>query len=202
MFVKICGCRTADAVEAAVEAGAAAVGFIFVPTVRRYVDPEAARRLTALIPAGVWRVGVFLDQPVDEMVAAAEIAGVDTIQLHGSEPPETLAALRPRFRVVRAWNGQGRLPEADHVLAEPRAGRPGGSGRTWDWKQVRDLPVILSGGLSPETVAAALEAARPLGVDVSSGVEDACGEKSPARIRAFCEAARRWERERLARGLA
>jgi phosphoribosylanthranilate isomerase len=197
MFVKICSCRTADAVRTAVDAGASAVGFIFVPRVRRYVPPRLARGLAALVPEGVWKVGVFLDQPLDEILAAVEVAGVDTVQLHGSEPPEVVAALRPRVRVIKAWGGVGPMPlGADHVLVEPRAGRPGGEGEAWDWSRVRGLPVILAGGLNPENVAAALDAVRPFGVDVSSGVEDPDGRKSPERIRAFCDAVRRWELER------
>lgn len=197
MFVKICSCRTPEAVDAAVAAGASAVGFIFVPSVRRFVDPLSARDLTARVPDGIWRVGVFLDQAPEEIAAVARAAAVDTVQLHGNEPPGVAAALRRQgWRVIQAWNGRGAMPQtADLVLVEPHAGQPGGRGQTWEWSSVRDLPVLLSGGLTPGNVREALEAVRPFGVDVSSGVETD-GAKDPDKIRAFCDAVRRWEDER------
>jgi phosphoribosylanthranilate isomerase len=196
VFVKICGLRTPEAVEAAVAAGADAVGFVFVPGARRRVGVGEARKLAALA-RGLERVGVFHGgQSAEEIRAVAEAVGLDTVQLHGAD--EALAAaLRGRFRVARSWRpGEPWPAAADRVLAE--MGEPG-TGRSWDWGRVRGLPVVIAGGLTPENVAAAMEAARPVGVDVSSGVETA-GEKDPERIRAFCQAVRRWEDERGGEG--
>ena len=194
MFVKICGVRDPAAVEAAVEAGADALGFNLVPGVRRQVTPESARSLGERA-RGRLRVGVFRGQPADEVVALAEAAGVDAVQVYEEE---TARSLRGRFRVLLAWDGVGPPPlaAADLVLCDPGGG---GLGEAWNWSSVRGLPVVLAGGLTPENVVAALAAAHPLGVDVSSGVETA-GSKDPAKIRAFCMKVRGWAADGIAAG--
>jgi phosphoribosylanthranilate isomerase len=191
VFVKICGVRSAEAVEAAARAGANAVGLVFAPGFWRRLPLEEGRELAILAESlGLERVGVFVAQPAYEVEAVAEAVGLDTVQLHASTD-DTARPLRRRWRVARAWQPDEPWPqEADRVLAESAGGK--GSGRRWDWARVRDLPVVLGGGLTPENVLEALEAARPLGVDVSSGVEVG-GRKDPERIRAFCEAVRSWE---------
>jgi phosphoribosylanthranilate isomerase len=186
MFLKICGLRDPGAVDAAVEGGADALGFVLVPGVRRQVTPEQARSLGERA-RGRLRVGVFRGQAPDEVAALAGAAGVDAVEVYEEE---TALALRGRFRVLLAWDGRGRPPlaAADWVLCDPGGG---GLGAAWDWSRVRGLPVVLAGGLTPDNVEAALAAARPLGVDVSSGVETR-GEKDPAKIRAFCAKVRGW----------
>jgi phosphoribosylanthranilate isomerase len=202
VFVKICGCRLPeDAVEAAA-AGATAVGMVLVPGFRRSLAPDEARRLRAAVPRGVWAVGVFLDQALRDVLAAVRELRLDAVQLHGSEPEALAARLRRECRVLRGWKGLGPAPrEADVLLAEPHAGRAGGLGEAWDWSRLAgmalDVPLVLSGGLTAENVAAACAAVRPWGVDVSSGVEVG-GAKDPARMRAFCAAVRRWEAEEAA----
>jgi phosphoribosylanthranilate isomerase len=146
---------------------------------------------------------VFVDADREELARTAEVAGLDLLQLHGDEPPASFDGL-PR----RAWKalrvGPGFAPaEADRyagraagLLLDARGeGAPGGTGRAFDWSLARGVRercsfLLLAGGLTPETVAEAVRAVRPHGVDVSSGVESAPGRKDPARVRAFVEAAR------------
>lgn len=198
MFVKVCGItRDADA-QVAVECGASAIGFIFWPGSRRYVAPEVARSIVRSLPPFVTPVGVFVNEPADRVNAVAELAGLGAVQLHGDEQPEVLDAIR--FPVLKAT---GRV---DEVLS---AGWParvtllvdaddresyGGTGRKADWaaaaRAAATRRTILAGGLRPENVVEAVQAVRPFGVDVSSGVEDAPGIKNPERIRALFEALR------------
>lgn len=200
MFIKICGCRRPEDVAAAAAAGASAVGMVLAPGHRRTLEVEEAVRLRRGVPAGVLAVGIFLDQPLEEVRQAARVIGLDAVQLHGREGEDYRTALRRDFRLIAAWSLEPPAPAAaDWILAEPHAGRSGGAGRAWDWGRARGLglpvPVLLAGGLTPANVAAALDAALPDGVDVSSGVEVA-GRKDPSRISLFCEAVRRWEEGR------
>jgi len=197
VFIKICGCRRPEDVSAAARAGAAAVGMILAPGHRRTLEVAEAERLRRAVPTGILTVGVFLDQPLEEVRNAARAAGCDAVQLHGHEDAEFCTALRADFPLIKAWNLEDPAPRAaDWILVEPHAGRSGGSGSAWEWGRSRGLalaaPMLLGGGLTPANVAAACEAALPFGVDVSSGVE-VDGRKDPSRISLFCEAVRRWE---------
>lgn len=195
MFVKVCGLRTPEAVDAAVEAGADAVGFVFAPGSVRLIDPAAASVLLARVPERVETVGVFRGQPIDEVLRLARASGVGTIQLHGDEPDDHFArAAAAGFRTIRAISA-ARFTESGHAGQERLlidATVPG-SGATFD---PADLPVppsvdwLLAGGLRPDNVAALIDAFGPSGVDVSSGVESAPGVKDPALIRAFIAATR------------
>ncbi len=200
MFIKICGCRRAEDVAAAAAAGASAIGMILAPGHRRTLGLDEAARLRRAVPAGVLAVGVFLDQPLEEVRIAVRAVGCDAVQLHGREPEDYREALRADFPLIAAWNLEDPAPlAADWVLVEPHAGRSGGAGRQWDWGRAHGLhlaaPMLLGGGLTPANVAAACDAALPFGVDVSSGVEVG-GRKDPSRISLFCEAVRRWEEGR------
>lgn len=197
MFIKICGCRRPQDVEASAAAGASAVGMLLAPGHRRTLSADEAVRLRRYVPPGVLAIGVFLDQPLDEVLGTAAAVGLDAVQLHGREAEDYAAAVREALPVIRAWNLDPPAPRAaDWLLLEPHAGRSGGAGRPWDWSRARGLkagvPVLLAGGLDPANVVAACEAAVPAGVDVSSGVE-VDGWKDPSRIRLFCEAVQRWE---------
>lgn len=195
MFVKVCGLRTPETVDAAVEAGADAVGFVFAPGSVRLIEPAAAAELVARVPEGVETVGVFRGQPIDEVLRLARASGVGTIQLHGDEPDEYFArAAEAGFRTIRAISAS-RYTASGHAGGERLlidATVPG-SGEPFD---PADLPVpptvdwLLAGGLRPDTVAALIAAFGPSGVDVSSGVESAPGVKDPGLIRAFVRAAR------------
>jgi phosphoribosylanthranilate isomerase len=204
LFVKICGITRAADAAAAVEAGADAVGFVFWRRSPRAIDPKTARAIAAGLPPSIVRVGVFVDPLPEEASWIAEEAGLDVLQFHGSEPPESLLAL-PR----RCWKavGVGRdFVAADALRYEGKAagilldtrgeGAQGGTGRTFDWALAREVRkrasfLLLAGGLDPENVAAAIRAVSPDGVDVSSGVESAPGRKDKARVKAFIEAARK-----------
>lgn len=220
LFVKICGLGDAEAARAAVEAGADAVGFIFHPPSRRYVTPQRAEEIAAAAgvpagPAGVpgvrpARVGVFVGADLDAVREAARTAGLHVVQLHGAETPAFCREVRRATgcRVIKALRvgADGRVPsegwspgDADYFLLDTDVpGQAGGTGRPFDWAAARAArlpgPVILAGGLTPDNVAAALAAARPAGVDVSSGVETG-GRKDGEKIRAFVARVRRWEHE-------
>ncbi|WP_157254127.1 phosphoribosylanthranilate isomerase [Nonomuraea typhae] len=194
MFVKICGLSQEEHVRTAVEAGADAIGFILTTSSRR-IAPERAAELAALVPPHVLTVGVFKGEDPDTVRAAAITAGVRAIQLHGDHPHSDFTALKDLGRtLVRAVDAGADLRcgayDEDLLLVDaPRAG----AGEPWDWAAVRPRASgqwLLAGGLAPGNVAAAIAAARPWGVDVSSGVEVARGVKDSALIRAFLKAAR------------
>lgn len=206
--VKICGvCRTADA-AAAVAAGATHVGVIRVPGSLRERPLEAARRICDAA-AGARRVGVYVDAPLPTMLEESDQLGLEVIQLHGSEPPERVDALRGAgfevWKVVKPDRGSdllaaaARYRAADLILVEGRSDRGvGGVGAGFDWDEVANaiarLPggtrVGVGGGLTPDNVAAAVRRLRPQLVDVSSGVEGSPCRKDRARVLAFVRAAR------------
>lgn len=195
MFVKVCGLRTAEAVDAAVAAGADAVGFVFAPGSVRLINADDAAELVARVPDHVETVGVFRKQHVDEVLALARATGVRTVQLHGDEPDEHFLRVRDAgFQTIRAISAT-RFTETGHSGSDRLlidATVPG-SGVPFD---PADLPVppsvswLLAGGLRPDTVRELVSAFEPSGVDVSSGVESAPGVKDSQLIRDFILAAR------------
>ena len=215
LFVKVCGITSPEDGVAATEAGADAIGLVFWPESPRAVTPERARAIVEPLPPFVVRVGVFVDASRDEMARVADAAGLDMLQLHGAEPPESLAGL-PRRALKAVRVGDGFAPEdalryagkAAGILGDTRlpggTPLPGGTGVPFDWSLVRGLAkqvrfLMLAGGLSPSNVAAAIRAVRPHGVDVSSGVESAPGRKDPERVKAFVDAVRATETSLAAR---
>jgi phosphoribosylanthranilate isomerase len=201
--VKICGITSPEDGRMAAEAGADAVGIVFWPGSPRRVDLATASRIAAALPPFVLRVGVFVDADRDELVRAADEAGLDLLQLHGSEPPDAVEGLpRRALKALRVGDGfvlaealryEGRA--AGLVLDTKDAAAPGGTGRSFDWtlaQGVRDRVkfLMLAGGLHSGNVAEAIRTVRPDAVDVSSGVESAPGRKDPAKVRAFVAAAR------------
>jgi phosphoribosylanthranilate isomerase len=197
MFVKICGLRTRDDVDTAVDAGADAVGFVLTASARQ-VEPRTAKALAASVPTGVLTVAVIQDVPVDQIAALASEAGVDAVQLHGAYEPSDFATLRASpVQLIRAASATGDQSlqcgangEDMLVVDSPTSG----SGEAWDW---RAGPVrapggrwMLAGGLNPDNVAEAISRLHPWGVDVSSGVERVRGVKDAALIRAFVGAVR------------
>lgn len=206
--IKICGLTTREDVEGAVRAGATAVGFNFYRRSLRYLTPDAARKLAALVPPDVWRVGVFVDTPLDEMLAIAERVGLDSLQLHGDELPD--GAIPDHLRVVvalRVGDPEELTAILDQTPADPGCvilldayvpGEYGGTGREVDDRVLRTLAehparsrTILAGGLTPANVQAKIRAVNPLGVDVASGVESAPGVKDLGQISQFIAEARR-----------
>jgi len=196
-WVKICGLRSPDAVDAAVEAGADAIGFVFAEGSPRFIDPAAAASLVAGIPSGIETVAVVRNQPIDSVLDWARISGVTTVQLHGDEPASDAERLRAAgFATIRAISIDDYRKRADEPLRERLlidAVEPG-AGLRFDDSLLLDapptIPWILAGGLDPDTVAEAVRVLKPAGVDVSSGVESSRGVKSPQLIRAFVRAAK------------
>lgn len=189
------------AAGAAADAGADAVGMIFAPS-RRRVTVETARRITAALPPFVARVGVFVDEPRERIAEIVEAAALDTVQLHGSEPPEfarsfSLPVLKTiRVRDAGSLNQLGAYQVSAFLLDTYDPDLPGGTGRAFDWRLASGAAarhrIILSGGLRPDNVAEALDWVRPYAVDVSSGVETA-GTKDHGKIREFVRRVREWE---------
>jgi len=207
--IKICGLSTAVTLDAALEAGADLVGFVHFPKSPRHVDLETGGALSARAQGRTERVVLLVD-PDDALVEAAVAAlDPDWIQLHGRETPARVAAIRAATgrRVMKAV-GVATAADldavatyagaADRILldakAPPEALLPGGNGHAFDWDlldgAVLPADYMLSGGLTPDTVAAALARTGARAVDVSSGVEIRPGDKSPERIAAFVAAAR------------
>jgi phosphoribosylanthranilate isomerase len=209
LLVKICGLRTEDSLDVALEAGADLVGFVFFPPSPRHLSYDAARALGARVAGRAGKVALTVDAVDAVLAAIVEALKPDMLQLHGKEPPARVAALKQRFGlpVVKAIAVAARAdlaavaayaPVADWLLFDARAPReatrPGGLGKPFDWRLLEKLdpgiPFMLSGGLDAGNVAEALRVTRAGGVDVSSGVERAPGVKDPDKIRAFIRAAR------------
>jgi phosphoribosylanthranilate isomerase len=201
MLVKICGITNVEDALAAVAAGADLLGFVFYAKSPRHVTPAVARAIGARLPAGIGRVGVFVNEPAEALRRIATEAALTVLQLHGDEPPELLRELAD-FRRFKALGLQtaadlprlDAYPEAEFIVVDTPCAERGGSGRPGDWTLARQAaarrPILLAGGLTPSTVAAAVRAVRPAGVDVSSGVERQPGRKDHAKVRAFIPAAR------------
>lgn len=202
-IVKICGIRSRESLQAAVEAGAGALGFMAYPKSKRYIPPEELAALLREVEAdGVRKVGVFVDPSFEELERYLA-AGIDAIQLHGSE---SAAFAKEAATLAEVWKAFSPRSEAEidamrdypAALALVDAYSPvekGGSGLKADWTLARyaveKLPrgAMLAGGLTPENVAAAIAAVKPAGADVSSGVETAPGVKDVKLIKAFVKAA-------------
>jgi len=209
VLIKICGLSTPDALDVALEAGADAVGFVFFPPSPRHLGFEAARLLGARVRGRAQKVALSVDADDDWLASAIEALQPDMLQLHGKETPERVVVVRTRLRlpVIKALPIAERADltpirlyasVADRLLFDARAPReatrPGGLGKSFDWRLLQGLnpgvPFMLSGGLDAGNVAEALRITRASAVDVSSGVERAPGEKDPDKIRAFIRAAR------------
>ncbi len=209
-LVKICGLRTPATLEAALAAGADMVGFVFFPKSPRHVGLETARALGARARGRARIVALTVD-PDDSLLAnVVEALDPDVLQLHGRERPDRVAAIGARFGRATLKAIGVAAPEdldaaaayegaADFLLIDAKppkgAALPGGNGLPFDWRLARDFaptrPWLLSGGLGPDNVAAAIRATGARGVDVSSGVERAPGVKDETKIAAFVAAARK-----------
>jgi phosphoribosylanthranilate isomerase len=196
--VKICGITSVDDAEAAVEAGADALGLVFYEGSPRCVTLEKAAEISAVLPVSVARVGVFVDAEEEFVRDAIDAAGLDTIQLHGSETPEYCARFESVWKAFRMEGPETleRLelyPTSAWLLDSHVPGQVGGTGARFNWElavaaKEFGRPIVLAGGLTPENVREAIDRVHPWGVDVSSGVERAPGRKIAARMKAFVEA--------------
>lgn len=205
---KICGLSRAQDVTAAVDAGAAYLGFVFFPKSPRNVTVDVARALALDVPPGVARVALVVNADTALIDQITNNVPIDMIQLHGDEPPERVTEIKSRtgLPVMKAVGiaDADDLPKlvtygrvADQVLVDAKPPRgadlPGGNGLAFDWRLIAGrrwpVPWMLAGGLTPDNVADAIRLTGARQVDVSSGVEAAPGEKDPARIAAFVTAA-------------
>lgn len=206
-IIKICGVKTSAAIDAAAEAGATHIGFMFFERSPRFVTADLARALADAAPPSLARVAVLVDADDAAIDAAIAASRPHALQLHGHEPPERVMALKARtgLSVIKVLpvstaadvEAAARFAAADMILFDakppPNADRPGGHGTAFDWSLLAAhraaAPWILSGGLEPHSVAGAVLGTRAPGIDVSSGVESAPGVKDAAKIAAFCRAA-------------
>ena len=209
LSIKICGLKTPEALDVALESGADLVGFVFFPPSPRTLGLEAARTLGERVHGRAGKVALTVNA-TDEMLAKiVDALAPDMLQLHGTEPPERVAVVRSRFGlpVMKALPIAERSDlspiriyahVADRIIFDARAPeaatRPGGLGKPFDWTLLKGVdpgvPFMLSGGLDAGNVAEALRITGAPGVDVSSGVERAPGVKDLDKIRAFIRAAR------------
>jgi phosphoribosylanthranilate isomerase len=196
MLVKICGLTRLDDAEAAVEAGAGALGFVFWPGSPRFIDPYRARAIVATLPPFVVPVGVFVNQPAAHVKGVAALVHLGAVQLHGDEDPAYISGIRyPVIKAVSITSGADidKWPRRATLLLDVHDPvNRGGTGRTIDWTAAAPIAAqrraLLAGGLTPDNVAEAVARVRPFGIDVSSGVERAPGIKDHARIHALFEA--------------
>jgi phosphoribosylanthranilate isomerase len=208
--IKICGLSRDADVDAAVEAGADAVGFVFYAKSPRFVTLERAAELARRLPPFVMPVGLFVNADAAEVDAACAAIPQLLLQFHGDETPEQCdRAGRPYLRAARVVAGfdlldfSSRFARAQAILLDAHVDGYGGGGKVFDWSLVQSLaaprlsapravacPLVLSGGLSAANVIDGIRTLRPWAVDVSSGVESAKGIKDAEAIRRFCDAVR------------
>ncbi len=197
--VKICGITRPEDAELAVSLGAWALGFILWPGSRRAVDPGVAAGIARTMHRRAETVGVFVNQPLDEIERLVDALGLTYVQLHGDEGPSFCAAVAQRtgVRVIKAMRvghasdlrEVARFHTDLHLLDTAAAGHYGGTGQTWDWSLLAQwrskIPFLLSGGLDAGNVAEAIAATHPWGVDTASGTESGPGIKDAAKLEAF-----------------
>lgn len=204
---KICGLKTPETLNTAVEHGARYVGFVFFPPSPRHVAIDTAKELALMLPTGVRAVGLFVDPSDEDLTAVLGKVQLDMIQLHGDESPQRVQHIKEKFAmpIIKAFpirepqdieNVHNYEDIVDWLLfdAKPPKGAevPGGTGKSFDWSLLQGKafarPWMLSGGLTVDNVGDALSQLSPDAVDVSSGVESARGVKDIGKIRAFLEA--------------
>ncbi len=211
--IKICGITNLQDAQAAIDAGASALGLNFYRASKRFVDLDTARQIAKIVPTGIATVGVFVNHTAQEIQEITRALDLPYIQLHGDEPPEFLVDLPATAKIIRAYRcgPTGLAPLARYleacielqrtpaaVLIDSDAGGAfGGTGQTTDWSLIarerallHGIPIILAGGLTPANVAAAIAAVSPNAVDVASGVESQPGKKDHDLITQFITTAR------------
>ena len=201
--IKHCGITSVQDAELAADAGAWALGMIFWPGSPRACDPATAVEISRRLRRRAEIVGVFVNQPLDEIATYAEEMPLSIVQLHGDEGPSfcTEVARRTGAKVIKAASVGSRsdlqalqaFRNADFHMVDARVeGMRGGTGQVVDWDLVATrfspVPLILSGGLTPENVGDAIDRVRPWAVDVASGTESAPGVKDPAKLQELCAA--------------
>jgi len=210
--VKICGITNLDDALAAIECGAAALGFVFAPSPRQ-VTTSAVKDIVGQLPPFIFKVGVFVNSELAEVQETMSLCNLDLAQLHGDESPDYCAALFPK--AIKVFTTAALFPKAikvfttdnlpayqelthyhvaAYMLDRDKGATAGDTKQSRLWELAREIrdygPLILAGGLTPESVGQAIETARPYAVDVSSGVESEPGKKDHGKLRAFIAAAR------------
>ncbi|MEQ1774260.1 MAG: phosphoribosylanthranilate isomerase [Burkholderiales bacterium] len=199
--IKICGITREEDALAAARCGANAIGLVFFAKSPRHITSARAAELMRALPPFVMTVGLFVDAEANEVTRTLAQARVDLLQFHGDEPPAYCRQFGvPYLKALRVRPGLDLLQytrdfhDARALLLDAYVeGTHGGTGATFDWALIPKnlaLPVVLSGGLTPENVTAAIHAVKPWAVDVSSGVESSKGIKSAAKIAAFVNGVR------------
>jgi phosphoribosylanthranilate isomerase len=200
--IKICGITNSEDAVLASDLGADALGFVFANSPRR-ITPQLARRIVLSLPPFLVKVGVFVNEGIDEVRKIYHDCGLNFVQLHGEEDENYINSLSlptiKAFRVAdhRILDEIGRFDSNCFLLDAYDQVRPGGTGRSFDWEIAKRAAkigkLILSGGLDSLNVRGALEKVRPYGVDVSSGVERKPGVKDPAEMQRFIKEVREWD---------
>ena len=199
MWVKICGITNLSDALGASQAGADALGFIFVPTSPRVVTRKRASEILAALPETVMTVAVVADESPEFLKGLLRVCPFKAIQFHGKEGPEEVLALKGHARLIKAIRVQDaksiqeipRYKGVDSILLDThRRDKPGGTGIPFDWNLIKEaksfgMPIIVAGGLHPSNVADLIRKAQPYGIDVASGVEMAPGRKDHGLIREF-----------------
>jgi phosphoribosylanthranilate isomerase len=198
--IKICGITNVEDARAAVEAGADCLGLNFYPGSKRYITVAIAEQIVASLPDDVLTAGVFVNAPLSQIRTIADRLRLDLVQLHGDEPPETIAELAPRavMKALRSTSASWASVEPRMVLWDAAVpGEFGGTGHRADWQAAirysqlpGSRPLVLAGGLTPDNVAEAIRTVRPAAVDTASGVEQSPGRKDRVKMGAFVSAAR------------
>jgi phosphoribosylanthranilate isomerase len=200
--IKVCGITSHEAAISAIDSGADAIGFVFVPETPRYIEPKRAAEIMFSLPPFVSAIGVVQDLDVDQFCALEYECPTHMSQLHGKEPVDVVAACGPG--VIKAFKYEdatidsqlsrwAKVEELDALLID---GSDGGAGESFDWSKLApkivDYPkkIIIAGGIDASNVGEVIKTLRPYAVDVSSGVEDAPGVKNPDKIAEFCAAVR------------
>ncbi|MEK6713465.1 MAG: phosphoribosylanthranilate isomerase [Nitrospirota bacterium] len=199
--VKICGITNLEDAQAAAEAGADALGFVFYPDSPRFIDPGNARAIIAKLPVFITSVGVFVDESEDLIRRIIREGGIQILQFHGSESP--VLCTRFREKVIKAIRikdeesiSEMQMYDVDTFLLDTYLDcAKGGTGKTFNWKYAEMAKgngrIILSGGLNPSNIGDAVRTLKPYGVDVSSGVEISPGKKDHVKIREFVREAKK-----------
>jgi phosphoribosylanthranilate isomerase len=220
-WIKICGITNLEDALTAVDAGANALGFVFYDKSPRKIEPELARRIIGRLPPSIEKIGVMVDDSVERIHDVVQETGLTAVQVHvshgGSERMQDLLMMNQNnagINIIVAFPANDLGKEGSFAVGSSKkkfyalmldsgsSAAPGGTGRTFDWREARAMvrflsvnqPVIVAGGLTAVNVAEAIELFQPWGVDVSSGVEARPGKKDPEKVRAFVAAVRSAEK--------
>lgn len=202
--VKICGITNAEDANAAIDLGADALGFIFVPDTPRYIEPHEAKQIVGNLPPFITTVGVMADKNIGDVSKIIKICGLNAVQLHGSETPKYCSTLylNCRTAIIKGFRIKDRnsllpIPEYKvnaYLLDTYVKGKKGGTGETFNWDLANEAKkygkIIIAGGLTHLNVAQAVQHIRPYAVDVSSGVEASPGRKDHTKVEEFIKNAR------------